>query len=104
MGSIQWKAYWFGYQIAHYVLRLRAWAHRGPRLTLYADGLHDDTEALQAWLDGGVVFKPDGNVVPRAISQGKFSITSPLRFGKSTRELIAPTILWNVPSPPNPWS
>jgi hypothetical protein len=35
-------------------------------LKLYADGAHDDTDALQAWYDGIEVLLPDGTTGARA--------------------------------------
>lgn len=34
----------------------------GKRYVLYGDGVHDDTQALQAWFDGKIVYWPDGSI------------------------------------------
>jgi len=41
------------------------------KLILYGDGIHDDTEALQAFVDGLPVFDPHGNQIERVIEQGR---------------------------------
>lgn len=49
------------------------------RLTLYGDGVHDDTEAVQAFIDGKDVFYPDGEKVGNDLS-GTFRLTGPIRM------------------------
>ena len=39
------------------------WAYSKVAHRLYGDGLHDETEALQALLDGQPVLMPDGRTV-----------------------------------------
>jgi len=41
------------------------------RLILYGDGIHDDTEALQAFVYGHPVFDPRGHQIERVIEQGR---------------------------------
>lgn len=49
---------------------------------LYGDGIHDDTEAYQAWLDGKLVYWPNGvrvnNVFVGPMGQPTFLITNTL--------------------------
>jgi hypothetical protein len=43
---------------------------------LYADGVHDDTTALQAWFDGKPVRWPDGSAVnERVLERHKFRLS-----------------------------
>lgn len=45
---------------------------------LYGDGKHDDTAAMQAWLDGRQVRGRDGRLLGRTIEGGSFVISGPL--------------------------
>jgi hypothetical protein len=44
------------------------WILRERRLILHADGVHDDSEALQAWIDGKDIYYADGTRVGTIIS------------------------------------
>jgi len=50
-----------------------------PPIMLWGDGVTDDTVALQTWLDGGLVIKPDGTVFSgNILANGSYRIRSPL--------------------------
>lgn len=51
-----------------------------PRHILYADGIHDDSEVLQAWVDGEEVYYPNGQRVSSEISHKRFRISKPIDF------------------------
>jgi len=51
-------------------------------LTLYADGIHDDSDALQAWFDGHAVAFPDGAPVPDAICWHDFRLSKTIVNGR----------------------
>lgn len=53
--------------------------------TLRADGIHDDSAVLQAWIDGDPVALPDGTVQHRA--EGQL-----LRIPEGATVLIAKTL------------
>jgi hypothetical protein len=49
------------------------------RHILWGDGIKDDTAAVQALLDGGLVYSPDGVLMPaRYLTNGIFKISAPL--------------------------
>jgi hypothetical protein len=53
------------------------------KYVLYGDGIHDDTEALQAWFNGDYedVCHPDGSPVGKKLWNGKYRLTGTLHFG-----------------------
>lgn len=51
-----------------------------PIPTLVGDGVHDDTAALQAWLDGKPVRDVNGAPVPQALQGGVYLLTRPLTW------------------------
>lgn len=65
---------WLGLSAALLVATVWPMRHAGPRI-LYGDGEHDDTEALQAWYDGGIVVWPNGRAVQSHIVRGTFAVS-----------------------------
>jgi hypothetical protein len=58
-------------------------------MTVYGDGIHDDTEALQAYLDGKTkLIHPDGTIF--GLKGGKFKITKTLIIDKKRQMEEAP--------------
>jgi len=57
-------------------------------LTLYGDGVHDDTSALQTLLAGGMVLSKSGLILGKdagvlCIPSGVFSVTETLKFSRN---------------------
>lgn len=47
------------------------------KIILYGDGKHDDTQALQAWVDGKDVYTKDGNKVSKSyLPSGEYKVSS----------------------------
>lgn len=61
-------------------LPLAAQATEPAPLTLWGDGVHDDTAALQAWFERQPVQWPDGRPVGHAITGGTFKTSGVIRF------------------------
>jgi hypothetical protein len=59
-------------------------------LRLWGDGIHDDTAALQAWLDGRPVIRGDGSMVGRVLSGGSYRVSETIymREDQPGRELF----------------
>ena len=53
-----------------------------PKIILYGDGIHDDTQALQTWIDGGRVLRPDGSTIGRHITGGDYRISNTIFLDK----------------------
>lgn len=47
---------------------------------LYRDGVTDDTEAFQAWIDGEDVYTPTGELLPDHLESVVVLITAPLKI------------------------
>lgn len=53
------------------------------RAVLYGDGIHDDTKAVQALLDGKLVMRPNGEPVSSlAEVRGRYLLTDTLYLGR----------------------
>lgn len=50
-------------------------------LVIWGDGVHDDTAALQAALDGRLVVRPDGTPFGGFLGGGTYRVLSPLVIG-----------------------
>lgn len=51
----------------------------GPHPVLYGDGVHDDTVALESWMNGQPVIHPNGNPVdPHNLVGGTYDISRPV--------------------------
>ncbi len=76
-----------------------------PRLTLWGDGLHDDTAALQALLDGNPVramFNGVAEVTPGGVvvlSRGVFKTSAPLVVRGDTKARISDSHFRRAPTP-----
>ena len=46
---------------------------------LWGDGVHDDTFAMQTFINGGEVYSPEGKVITD-LSYGSYKITNTLEF------------------------
>jgi hypothetical protein len=59
-------------------------------LRLWGDGIHDDTAALQAWLDGSPVIRGDGSMVGRVLYGGSYRVSGTIymREDQPGRELF----------------
>ena len=71
-------------------------------MTLWGDGVHDDTLAMQALLSGGVVMSADGAMLGRdpsglRIPRGHFKVTEGLRLARSNVMLTDSTIEYTQP-------
>lgn len=80
-------------------------APTGP--ILWADGLHNDLEAFQAWARHETVFWPDGKLVRAVIDGRKFYIAGgPIWFGGDEKRPLAVTysLFSGQPCPDRPWS
>ena len=71
-------------------------------LTLWGDGVHDDTQALQHLLAGGLVMSAGGvllggNTGVVRIPSGNFNISDTLRFKRSNVELLNSTVTCTKP-------
>lgn len=66
-------------------------------LILWGDGIHDDTAAMQAWMDGGRVLRPDGAVAGNLIAASTFlmSETLVLADGAHIRGLSDSVLKWS---------
>lgn len=53
-------------------------------LILWGDGVHDDSKALQAVINGSHVISPDGKPIGRTLDAGTFLIGSTLTFDRHT--------------------
>jgi hypothetical protein len=53
---------------------------RFGEIILYGDGLHDDTEALQAWINMERVYWTDGKLVGQKIYSKVFNVTKFIDF------------------------
>lgn len=52
------------------------------KTVLYGNGLHDDTEALQALADNKVVYNTKGDIISNnLLVGGTYKVTSTIRFG-----------------------
>lgn len=53
-------------------------------IILYGDGVHDDTKALQALINGAAkVVRPDGTVHGRRLIGGAYRVTDTLQMGQA---------------------
>lgn len=50
------------------------------RYILYGDGVHDDTQTLQAWLDGKPVYDANGRLLGNYLRRGTFRMTEGITF------------------------
>jgi hypothetical protein len=59
-------------------------------LRLWGDGFHDDTAALQAWMDGKPVIGVNGTLVGRVLFGGQYRVSDTIymREDQPTRELF----------------
>ena len=89
---------------AMFVSPLRAVAGVVPALVLYRDGIHDDTEALQAVFDGKpVVWADSGETVGDEI-EGHFLISRTIELGrgKGVQKTIRGIVEWRGGEPAGP--
>lgn len=56
---------------------------REAALILWGDGIHDDTVALQTFVDGGRVVRPDGLALAGVLSAGSFLVSSTINMDKA---------------------
>lgn len=69
------------------------WAYQKVRYRLYGDGVTDDTEALQALLDGEPVIMPNGRKVRYHLDgeivhldAGVYRVTRSIRNGEESKQ------------------
>lgn len=60
------------------------------KLILWGDGEHDDAVALQAFVDGYEVFRPDGESVGWIIHNGFFTVSMPIELGVDGLRVAGP--------------
>lgn len=70
---------------------------------LWADGIHDDADALNAWARGDFVSWPNGRAVSRVIDGHKFFLTGPIMFCGGPPLVLRYSYLSTRPTD-EPWS
>jgi hypothetical protein len=58
------------------------------RVILWGDGIHDDTAALQAFFDGGLVVTPEGIAVGNHLRGGLYVVTSTIITNKAEDRML----------------
>ena len=69
-------------------------------LVLWGDGVQDDTLALQTFLDGGLVLKPDGAAFLGTMATGTFNLSSVIELrGDAQRSIVGAALRWDKNKP-----
>ncbi len=58
--------------VAKHLFARAVWRKWWESVVLWADGVHDDSGALERWFNGDVVHRPDGSLVPDFLAHGTF--------------------------------
>lgn len=65
---------------------------------LYADGIHDDADALQKWGDGEQVYYPNGEKVTRLIERKLLFLGKQVVVNKNVRGELKSCVFLNKPA------